>query len=329
MMHHMAHITTLTLNPSVDLLTTTPQVMDAHKMRCTSPVYHPGGGGINVARVAHRLGCDVQALWLGGGHAGDQLTALLDDEQMPHLRLEAGQETRQSFAVHETSTARDYRFVLPGPSLEPQALAKGLQTFYQQATASRFWVVSGSLPGGAPESIYAEIARKAQAQGKKLILDASGPALVAAMQEGVFMVKPSLREMEAIAGHALPTTAMRLAQARHWLTQGHSQIVALSLGAEGAMLVTQQGAWLAPSLPVTVRSTIGAGDSFVGGFVAVLDKSHPATDASVLLLAFRQAMAASAAALTSLGTALCQPQDVADLLGDVQISSLPSCNPMM
>ena len=70
MMLDMAHITTLTLNPSVDVLTTTAQVMDTHKLRCTAPEYHPGGGGINVARVVHRLGGSVQALWLGGGSTG-------------------------------------------------------------------------------------------------------------------------------------------------------------------------------------------------------------------------------------------------------------------
>ncbi len=322
MMITMALTTTLTLNPSVDMLTTTLQVMDTHKMRCSNPIYHPGGGGINVARVAHRLGGTAQAVWLGGGSMGQRLTELLDAEKLPHRQLLTPQETRMSFSVHELQTARDFRFVLPGPAANPLVLDQCLQGFYPHASESLCWVLSGSLAPGMPEGVYADIARQAQAMGKHLIMDASGPALIAALRVGAFMVKPSLREMEDIAGQALPTNAMRLAQARQWLAQWPVRMVALSLGAEGAMLVTREGAWLAPALPVTVRSTIGAGDSFVGGFVTAMEKAQFKTDESTLLLALGQAMAASAAALSSLGTALCQAKDVADLLGQVQMSRL-------
>jgi 6-phosphofructokinase 2 len=322
MMIPMTRTTTLTLNPSVDLLTTTPQVMDTHKMRCTAPIYHPGGGGINVARVVHRLGGAVQAVWLGGGALGQQLAALLAQEELDHRQLVTPQETRLSFSVHENQTARDYRFVLPGPDVDPMVLDPCLQDFYQCAADSLCWVVSGSLAPGMPEGVYADIARQAQAMGKHLIIDASGPALLAALRVGAFMVKPSLREMEEIAGQALPTHALRLAQARQWLAQWPIQIIALSLGAEGAMLVTRDGAWLSPGLPVTVRSTIGAGDSFVGGFVSAMAQVQFNTDPSALLLGFRHGMAASAAALSSLGTALCEAQDVTDLLGRVNISPL-------
>lgn len=322
MMIPMALTTTLTLNPSVDLLTTTPQVMDTHKMRCTSPIYHPGGGGINVARVVHRLGGTVQAVWLGGGSMGHRLAELLDSETLPHRQLLTPQETRMGFSVHELETARDFRFVLPGPATEALVLEQCLQGFYQHAAESLCWVLSGSLAPGMAEGVYADIARQAQAMGKHLIMDTSGAALMAALRIGAFMVKPSLREMEDIAGHPLPTNAQRLAQARQWLAQWPVRVVALSLGAEGAMLVTREGAWLAPALPVTVRSTIGAGDSFVGGFVAAMEKAQFKTDESVLLLALGQAMAASAAALSSLGTALCQAKDVSDLRDHVHISRL-------
>ena len=127
-MHSMAHITTLTLNPSVDVLTTTAQVMDTHKLRCTVPQYHPGGGGINVARVVHRLGGSVQALWLGGGTTGDQLRDMLDAEAVPHQCIASAHATRMGFSVHETQSGRDFRFVMPGPSADPAALRHILKT---------------------------------------------------------------------------------------------------------------------------------------------------------------------------------------------------------
>ena len=318
----MAHITTLTLNPSVDVLTTTAQVMDTHKLRCTAPQYHPGGGGINVARVVHRLGGSVQALWLGGGSTGDQLSDMLDAEAVPHQCISSAHATRLGFSVHETQSGRDFRFVMPGPTAGPDALTQVLQTLKSTALDSRYWVVSGSLPPDAPTHFYADIAQLAQAQQKKLVLDASGPALMAAMRVGVYMVKPSLREMEEAVGKPLPTLPQRLTAAREWLTLGWCEVVALSLGAEGALLVTAQGAWHAPGLDVPVRSTIGAGDTFVGAFVATLDQMHPDTSPSTLCQALRHAMAASAAALAALGTALCQASEVANLLDAVQVIAL-------
>jgi 6-phosphofructokinase 2 len=322
MMLCMAHIITLTLNPSVDVLTTTAQVLDTHKLRCTAPQYHPGGGGINVARVVHRLGGSVHALWLGGGGTGDQLSDMLDAEAVPHQCIACARATRMGFSVHETQSGRDFRFVMPGPTADPQALNRVFQTLSMPNPDCRYWVVSGSLPPDAPTHFYADIAQLAQAQQKKLVLDASGPALMAAMRVGVYMVKPSLREMEEAVGKPLPTLPQRLTAAREWLTLGWCQVVALSLGAEGALLVTAQGAWHAPGLDVPVRSTIGAGDTFVGAFVATLDQMHPDTSPSTLCQALRHAMAASAAALAALGTALCQAGEVANLLDAVQVIAL-------
>ena len=164
MMLCMAHITTLTLNPSVDVLTTTPQVLDTHKLRCTAPQYHPGGGGINVARVVHRLGGSVQALWLGGGSTGDQLSDMLNAEAVPHQRIACAHATRLGFSVHETQSGRDFRFVMPGPTADPQALSRVLQTLRMPNPDCRYWVVSGSLPPDAATNFYADLAQLAQAQ---------------------------------------------------------------------------------------------------------------------------------------------------------------------
>jgi 6-phosphofructokinase 2 len=177
-------------------------------------------------------------------------------------------------------------------------------------------VASGSLPPGVPEDFYAQLATRLAAAGLQLVLDTSGAPLAAALRAGVHLVKPSLRELQEVTGGALDSLDQRLAACRSLVRDGRAAIVALSLGAEGALLVAGTGAWHAPALQVQVLSTIGAGDSFVGGLVFALARGDD------LPQALRQGMAASAAALLSGGTALCHPADVARLLPQVQVRAL-------
>lgn len=321
----MPTLLTLTMNPALDLLTTVDQVVDSHKLRCSAAQAHPGGGGINVARILHRLGDDVLALFPAGGDEGRRLQQLLAQEQVPQQAIAIAQATRQSFSVHETTTQRDFRFVLPGPRLSVEELEDCRRSLLAHARAGGYWVVSGSLPPGAPENFYAELAQQARRLQCRMVLDASGPPLKAALAQGVDLFKPSLRELRELTGQALRTESEWMAATQHLVNTGQARIVALSLGEQGAVLVSAQGAWQAQSLPVTVRSTIGAGDSFVGGLVHVLQQHRTLGPETPQLLedAFRHAMATSAAALLSLGTALAQPADIERLLPQVVIRRWP------
>lgn len=309
----MARILTLTMNPAVDVSTRTAKVEPTHKLRCGPATVHPGGGGINVARVVQRLGGEVRAVFPAGGLNGQVLCGLLDAEAVRSECVAIAGETRESFSVYEESSGLDWRFVLPGPALaagEAQACLDRLDALVDDAGMV---VASGSLPPGVPVDFYARLARVLAARKVRLVLDSSGPALAAALDAGVYLVKPSQHELQDLTGASLSNTAERLAACRGLIAAGRAEVVALSLGAEGALLVTRESAWQAPALPVEVASTIGAGDSFVGGLVQALQRGD-APDA-----AFRQAMAASAAALLSPGTALCRPQDVARLAPQVQV----------
>ena len=317
----MPSILTLTMNPALDLLTTVPQVMDSHKLRCSALQTHPGGGGINVARILRRMGNDVLALFPAGGETGAQLQQLLLQEDVAHEAVPIQGRTRESFSVHELATQHDFRFVLPGPELSASEVAACRQSLLAHAQPGSYWVLSGSLPPGTPDNFYAEVARQAQALHCQVILDASGPPLKAALAQGVTLFKPSLRELRDLTGLPLTTEPEWIAAAQQLLTQGQARLVALSLGEQGAVLVSAQAVWRAQALPVPVRSTIGAGDSFVGGLVHALNQ-HAASgldNPHVLVEAFRWAMATSAAALLSLGTALAQPEDIQRLLPQVLI----------
>ena len=310
----MADILTLTMNPALDIYTSIDRVVPNHKLRCAAAQNHPGGGGINVARVIHRLGGDVLALFTAGGVTGQVLQALLQAEHIPAQAISIAGETRESFSVHETNGQQDFRFVLPGPTLSPDEVHLCLQQLAASASSARYVIASGSLTPGAPDDFYAQVTAQVQARGGRMVLDTSGPALSAALRAGgVYLVKPSLRELRELTELPLNTEADWCAASRALIAQGQTEIVALSLGEDGALLVSATQAWRAQALQVEVASTIGAGDSFLAALVWALSQSQD------LAQALRQAMAAGAAALLSSGTALSQPADMARLLPAVRL----------
>ena len=113
----MPSIVTLTMNPALDIATTTERVVPTEKLRCGKPRYDPGGGGINVARGVHMLGGDVLAVFPVGGMSGEMLCRLLDGEHVPHAVVPIAGITRESLAVVERQSGKQYRFLLPGPTI--------------------------------------------------------------------------------------------------------------------------------------------------------------------------------------------------------------------
>lgn len=309
----MSKIVTLTLNPALDVFTSTGRIVESHKLRCEAPRFDPGGGGINVARVARRLGANTLAVFPAGGATGEHLHALLQGEQVPCRRVAIAGETRESFSVSEASSGREFRFVLPGPTLSDAEVQACIAACAEEAGEGDWLVASGSLPPGASPDVYARLAR---ATGAQLAVDTSGGALVAALAQGVALVKPSLRELRELTGEALPSQGEWLTACRELVTHGHARVVALSLGADGAMLVTGEVALRARALQVPVASSIGAGDSFLAGLLVALQGTQDLKEA------FATAMAAGAAALLEPGTALCRPQDVARLRQQVDVTEI-------
>lgn len=307
----MTDILTVTMNPAVDIATSTDRVVPTHKLRCDVPQRHPGGGGVNVARVVHRLAGDCAALYPAGGASGEFMRQLLDEEGVTSICVGITGETRESFSVSERSTGQEYRFVLPGPALLSHEWQACLDRVAGLDEAPRYLVASGSLPPGVPSDFYARLTRLVKPLGVKVVLDTSGPALAAALEEGVYLVKPSLRELRDLFGQPLETEVQWRRAAEQLVEQGKAQVVVLSLGEGGAWLVTAEGACFAPSLPIKVVGTIGAGDSFVGAMVWALAQGLDLKDA------FRYGVAAGSAALLTGGTGLCLPADVARLHGEV------------
>lgn len=309
----MTDIVTITPNPAVDLSTSVEKIVPVFKLRGTSQRRDPGGGGINVARVIKRLGGDATAIYSAGGAIGELLRKLLDDEGIASRSFAIADDTREDFFVNETSTAQQYRFILPGPRLRDSEWKQCLDLFAGIAPFPRFVVASGSLPGGVPDDFYARVARISKQHGARMVLDTSGPALAAAVAEGVDLIKPNLNEMRELTGTQPADAAAWEAAAKTIVRNGRANMVALTMGHLGAVLVTPDRILRARPLPITPLSATGAGDSFLGALVLKLAAGADLADC------FRQAMAAGAAALLHPGTELCRADDVRRLAEQVVI----------
>lgn len=312
----MSDILTITINPAVDIFVNTTRVEPTSKMRCSAPKRDPGGGGINVARVAFRLGADVTAIFPTGGALGNLLHRLLDREGVASLVTPSHSETRENFTAYEEDTGAQFRFVLPGSPLhrvEWEAVLDKLATFKAKP---KFVVASGSIPPGVPADFFAQVVRLAKKLGARAVVDSSGPALKAALGEGVYLVKPNLNELSDFTGQSLETDEARIGACRGLIERGRAEIVALTLGEDGALLVAKDRAWRAKPMAIEVVSAVGAGDSFLGGIVATLAAGKSLEEA------FRVAVAAASAAVMSPGTELCRAADVARLLPQVKIDEV-------
>ncbi|MGA2568535.1 MAG: 1-phosphofructokinase family hexose kinase [Pseudolabrys sp.] len=307
---------TVTINPAIDIFVNVDRVEATRKLRCSPPKRDPGGGGINVARVAHRLGADVLAIYPIGGQIGKLLQRLVEREDIASLVTPSHVETRENFTAYEETTGEQYRFVLPGSRLHRAEWEAVLDRLASLTERPKFVVASGSVPPGAPDDFFARVVRHAKALGAKTVIDTSGAALAAVLAEGVTVIKPNLIELMEFVAAPLEHDEDRIAACRKLAADGRAEIVALTLGDQGALLVTAERAWRAPPLQIEAVSTVGAGDSFLGGLVAALAGGQPLEEA------FRVAVAAASAAVHMPGTGLCQPEDVKRLLPKVKIKEI-------
>lgn len=314
----MTSILTVTMNPSIDVSSATSKIFPVFKVRCKDVRRDPGGGGVNVARVAKRLGENCRALFPAGGSPGRQLCRLLEGEGIETMPIDIGVETRENFTILEETSGEQYRFVFQGDPLDIHEWQACLDHIAGLSDPPAYIVASGSLPPNVPDDFYARLARVACSIGARMVLDTSGPALVAALEEGVHIVKPNLRELRDLTGLSLDDEPEQQRAAAELVHSGKAEIVALTLGGDGALLVSRDLFARAPAVRVKIASAVGAGDSFVAGFVSRLSVG------SGLEEAFRYAVAAGTAALLTGGTELARKGDIDQLYHEITISPLPA-----
>ncbi len=310
-------ILTLTLNPALDMATEVADIIPGHKLRCSEPMLDPGGGGLNVSRAIKALGGDSLALVAIGGLTGDRLAGLIRGEGVTFLSILGPGETRQSLTVNEASTGKQFRFMLPGPTWGEAERARVFTLLAATARPGGLSVISGSQPPGVPLDFPAQLA--ASMPESRVVLDTSGSALTEAVRHpipGLEVLRMDGEEGEALAGRPLPTRADTAEFAQSLVRAGVAKIVIVARGAEGNVLADTDSRLFAKAAKVKVKSTVGAGDSFVAAFVLALSRGQ--TNAEALALG----SAAASAAVTSDATQLCRPEDVMRLLPECVVTAV-------
>lgn len=312
----MAKVVTLTPNPAVDIATAVDALVPSHKLRCGPVRRDPGGGGINVARTVHRLGREAIAVYAAGGGAGEELQDLLDRESLRHIPIPVAAHTRESFNITETRTGNQYRFILPGESLDAHEMDACIGAAIALLAAGDAFVASGGLPPGAADDSYARAFRLARGKGARTVIDSRGEPLRLALDEGVGVLKASARELSDYLGQRPADLRAWRDAARALVAAKKAQIVAVTLGEEGALLASASGCWHATVPRVEAATTVGAGDSFLGGLLVKLLAGAPDDTA------LRFAAACGTAALMTAGTGLCDPSEADRLAAKIELTPL-------
>lgn len=301
----MSKILSIALNPAIDISSDADVVRHTHKTRTHNQRQHAGGGGINVARVIVELGGACELLYLSGGPTGTLIEAMLRPLGVTQHRFHIHDPVRVAYNVRELSTNLEYRFVPEGPLVTEEELAPVFGLL--ETSDADYVVASGSLPRGVAHDTYARMADIAARKQARFILDTSGEALHETLARSkVFLVKPSLGELASFVGGRLDHENAGAA-AQTIVRSGAAEYIAVTLGADGAILVGADGIRRVPAIDVPVQSAVGAGDSFVAAMTWSLAEGHEIDEA------FRFGLAAGAAAVMTSGTELCRRADVLSL----------------
>jgi 6-phosphofructokinase 2 len=298
----MKPIVTLTMNSSVDIMWEVDKVVTTEKLRASRGRPDPGGGGLNASRVIKAMGGTTIAVMTAGWFTGHFLRELVEAHGLLTRIIPISKPTRTSTTIFDRSSGEEIRVTPPGPELSEAEWSACLNALFEFDTD--YIIATGSLPQGVPVDFYRRLASKAQARGIRVVLDTSGPALLEALRAGVYLVKPNLGELEQLAGREIATQADQEEACRQILQDGGAEIVALTLGSRGALLVWKSGSKYLACPKVEVKSAVGAGDSFTAALTLGLAQGRPLEEA------FALGLATGSAAVMTPGTELCHREDV-------------------
>ncbi|HXA60391.1 MAG TPA: 1-phosphofructokinase [Streptosporangiaceae bacterium] len=259
-------IITLTLNPSLDRTIQVERLTRGAMIRATSARLDPGGKGVNVCRALLHNDIPARAVVTFGGPDGDQLIHLLAAEGIPVRAVRVSGRTRSNVSIAEPEGVVT-KLNEPGDSLSALELGQVAEAVFREAGRADWLVVCGSLPPGVPDGIYADLCQSVSAAGVRVAVDTSGPPLLAAVDAGPDLIKPNREELAEAIGHPVDTVA-DVVEAARWLRGLGARTVLVSLGADGAVLVDEDGVTTGEAHVSAPKSTVGAGDALLAGFLA-------------------------------------------------------------
>jgi len=293
-------ITTVTLNPSLDMTLQVEKLVPDDSNRVSSVQKDPGGKGLNVSRIAHRLGSAVMTIGLFGGHTGDEIESLLKQEGIVPFTIRVAGDTRTNVTILETQRFTQTRFNQEGPRVSPDEYKSLLNMVRLVGNDANIVVLSGSIPPGIPEDAYEHIILmlKQEKSDIKIILDSDTKALLHGLKARPYLVKPNIHEAERLLGRSIVSQADQI-QALKDIRQMGVDVVVISLGREG--LIGFDGTEIIAITPpaVEVKSTVGAGDALVAGLCMAMESGKSFSE----MLAF--GVLVSTAKVNTPGTGAC------------------------
>lgn len=309
-------IITLTVNPAVDHAVTLRELVPGDTNRVQSSRTDPGGKGINVSRALLELGTESLATGFVSGTRGRMIEHALREQGIYTDFLHTPGQTRTNITIVDQKHNAITTLNEPGPPTDQSHILSLMQRLKRQIKAGDWLVIGGSTPPGAPASIYADVIALAKSLGAKCVLDADGEPLTLGVAAKPYLVKPNRRETIRLLGHDVKGRYGPLEAAEEIHAAG-VEVVVLSEGPQGAILVGDEGVWRAYAPEIPAISSVGSGDAMVAGLVQVLSQGGSIGEA------LRLGTAAGAAAALTPGTQPCRQADVVRLLPRVQVHRVP------
>jgi 1-phosphofructokinase family hexose kinase len=259
-------IITITLNPALDRTLTVPSIRFNDVLRAKEVRHDWGGKGFNVSRALQALGARSLVMGLVGGTAGNALECGLADLGLETDLVQIEGNTRTNTVITELDTGRYIKVNEPGAEVQAGELAYLEDRIRERLHPDDWWILSGSLPPGAPPDYYAHLVKLIHSEGARALVDTSGLPLALALEAQPFLVKPNAEEAGEIMGQAIEDDTDAMNAADLLLERGVS-FVALSLGAGGMLFATKKQKVLAIPPRAQISSPVGAGDALLAGIV--------------------------------------------------------------
>ncbi|MDQ0243448.1 1-phosphofructokinase [Bacillus fengqiuensis] len=302
-------IYTMTLNPSIDYIVEVDSFELGGLNKIEKEAKFPGGKGINVSQVLHRLGTSSKALGFVGGFTGKYISDSLKEKGISADFVSVQGDTRINIKL---KTGQETEINGQGPAISTEELSRLMQ-MVEKLTSEDILVLAGSIPKSVPASIYETMAKIAGKRGAKVVVDATGEVLMNVLPHRPFLIKPNHHELGELFGVTIETVEEAVPYGKRLVEMG-AQHVIVSLAGEGALLFSEETSLYANVPKGTVKNSVGAGDSVVGGFLSSYVKTGDVKES------FKYGVASGSA--TAFSLELCTKEQVEELLPQIELAEV-------
>ncbi|MFD1416580.1 1-phosphofructokinase [Oceanobacillus jeddahense] len=302
-------IYTITLNPSIDYIVPVDKIELGGLSYMDNDYKLPGGKGINVSRILKALSTDSVALGFVGGFTGKFIEDVLNELDVRTNFVNITEDTRINIKLKsDQETEINGR----GPALSDEEVTRFLKQL-EEVKEGDTVILSGSKPPSLPDNFYEQLIQKATSQGAEFAIDTTGAALEASLSYKPLLVKPNIHELEALFHVKLKTNEEVITYGKKLLEKGAKHVI-ISMGGDGALLITDRGNYRAEAPEGKLINSVGAGDSMVAGFISSFLKSNDPVES------FKTAVASGSA--TAFSEDLATTEAIENLRSQIQIETI-------